>query len=180
MRRTQWRWWHGLAFYGGVRLAGWALSRCAAHYARRRGLPAVSPQQFYRRQKLPWFAPPSWAFPVAWSVNSAGLVAASLRLLNLPARTSGRTQLLRLQAAGWVLFASFDAAYFQLQSPINAALVTLPYSLLTWASLFTAIRRMDDHSVAWALAPTAAWTALAAPLSVAQACRARDRFWLRH
>ncbi len=113
-------------------------------------------------------------------MNSAGLIAASVRLLNLPARTPGRNELLRLQAAGWVLFASFDAAYFQLQSPINAAIVTLPYSVISWASLLTAVHRVHDHSVAWALAPTAVWTALAAPLSVAQACHNRDPFWLGH
>lgn len=180
MRRRHWRWWHALAFYGGVRLASWALSRRAAHYARSRGLPLVSPQQFYRRQKLPWFAPPSWAFPVVWSLNSLGLLAAGLRLLHLPARAPGRNRLLCLQAGGWALFASFDAAYFQLQSPINAALVTLPYSVLTWASLLTAVRRVNSCPVSRALAPTAAWMLVAAPLSVAQACRNQDPFLQRH
>lgn len=165
-----------MAFYAGVRLASWALSRAARRYARARGLPAArgsreAPAIFYRRQKLPWFAPPPEAFPIAWSINSAGLIAAGLRALNLPRTRPGRCAFLALQAAGWGLFASFDAAYIELRSRRNAAGVTLPYAALIWASLRLALKPLRDRRLAWELAPVSAWMLLAVPLSLAQARR---------
>lgn len=165
----RWHWWHGVVFYAGVRLAEWAACRAARHYARRRELGTEGDMDFYRRQRLPWFAPPPWAFPVAWGINSAGLIAGGVRALNLPRKAGGRPAFLALQAVGWVLFASFDAAYFELRSPRNAALVTVPYAAATWGALALAAGRLRDRRLAAYLAPAAAWCLLAAPLSVAQA-----------
>lgn len=166
---ARWRWWHGVAWYGGVRLAGWALRRAVRGYVRRRGGAADSGEDFYRQQRLPWFAPPPQVFPIAWGINAAGLAAAGVRAMNLPPGTRGRGRLLALQAAGWVLFASFDAAYCELRSPRNAAVITWPYAAVAWGSLALAAAGLRDRRLTLYLAPAAGWCLLAAPLSLAQA-----------
>jgi tryptophan-rich sensory protein len=103
--------------------------------------------------------------------------ADGLHVLNLPAKTEGRAEFLRLQALAWSLFATFNAAYFGLRSPINAALVTYAYSAITIASLDVALRRMHDTVAALSLAPTTAWLAIANPVGTAQAVWNRDPFW---
>ncbi len=128
-------------------------------------------------ERLPIFAPPGAAFPIAWSINSASSIAGGLHVLNMPVETEGRTEFLRLQAAAWSLFALFETAYFGLRSPINAALVTFAYTGVTVASLDVALRRMEDRRVALSLATTLAWLALANPVAVAQAAWNYDPFW---
>jgi tryptophan-rich sensory protein len=163
----KYRWWHGALFYGAVLGAGEALTRVA-------GTPD---RTFYERQNLPAFAPPAAAFPIAWGVNSICAVYGLIHVLNLPEKTRGRTGYLRWQAAAWALFASFQAAYFGLRSPINAAAVTALYTAATAASLYEAVAQMRDARAAWALGTTAAWLLLANPVAIFQLLQNRDEFW---
>lgn len=178
MRIKRFQWWHGLVFYAGVQAAQWCL-RQAAHGltdSHERGTRA-SDRESYEAERLPVFAPPGVAFPIAWSINSVSAIAGGLYVLNLSRRTKGRTEYLRLQAAAWCLFALFDTAYFGLRSPINAALVTFAYTGVTAASIDVALRRMKKPNVALSLATTAAWLAIANPVAVAQAAWNHDPFW---
>ncbi|HVW86873.1 MAG TPA: hypothetical protein VHB50_19440, partial [Bryobacteraceae bacterium] len=72
---------------------------------------------------------------------------------------------------------TFNAAYFGLRSPLNAAAVTLLYSAVTAASLDIAWRRMRDPAAALSLATTALWLMVANPLAIAQASWNHDPFW---
>lgn len=132
--------------------------------------------EFYDRSRLPPFAPPSQAFPIAWGINAVSLGAGMLRALSMKSRSSARTDFIRWQAVAWVLFASFNAAYFKLRSPINAAAITLAYDVATVASLRAAVRSKDKVLIA-SLATTLAWLCLATPLAAAQAALNRDRFY---
>ncbi|MFN7997589.1 MAG: tryptophan-rich sensory protein [Bryobacteraceae bacterium] len=178
MWTRRYRWWHGVAFYAGVQAASFSLKWIAGAVAKRRKpVSSGEDRAFYRAERLPVFAPPTVAFPIAWSINSAAAIAGGLHVLNLPRRTRGRDEFLQWQAAAWILYSSFQAAYFGLRSPINAAAVTVLYSAATAASLDAAIRRMRDSRAAWSLAPTVAWLALANPLGITQALWNRDPFW---
>ncbi|HVW86318.1 MAG TPA: tryptophan-rich sensory protein, partial [Bryobacteraceae bacterium] len=152
MGPKRYRWWHGAAFYAGIQVASFALKTAARALAN----PAepdssAADRQFYRSERLPVFAPPGAAFPIAWSINSISSIAGGLHVLNLPAGTEGREEFLKFQGAAWALFSTFNAAYFGLRSPLNAAAVTLLYSAVTAASLDIAWRRMRDPAAALSL-----------------------------
>lgn len=173
MARARVRWWMGVAFYAGVMGLSEGLRRWAGQA---RGVTRGGDQRFYRRTKLPVWAPPAAAFPIAWSINSACLIAGGVHVLNLPRRTPGRREFLRRQGAGWALYCTFNAAYFGLRSPLNAAAVTTAYSAATLGSL-AAARRMNDAWAIGSLATTLAWLAVANPVGWAQAAWNRDAFW---
>lgn len=183
MKIRQYRWWHGVAFYAGIQLAQWALRTAARNLIEDASVQHETNRETYQSQRLPLFAPPGIAFPIAWSINCTSLVACGLHVLNLPADTldpaqaQGRTRFLQLQAASWFLFALFDTAYFGLRSPINAAIVTAAYTGTTAASLHVALRQMRDPRTAILLATTLAWLALANPVAFAQAAWNPDPFW---
>lgn len=175
MRRgDRFKWWHGVVFYAGIQLAQWSIRRTIS--ATRSTEPKREDRAFYRRQRLPVFAPPGIAFPVAWTINSATSIAGAIHVLNLRRGRDGRNEFLRRQAAAWVLFVLFETAYFELQSPINAVLVTVAYTGVTLASIRAAIR-MHDNWALLSLVPTAGWLSLANPVALAQAAWNRDPFW---
>ncbi|MEO6991227.1 MAG: TspO/MBR family protein [Candidatus Baltobacteraceae bacterium] len=176
--KRQWKWWHGAVFYGGVLSAGAGLRRAAAALVRDRDdEETVADRAAYERERLPVFAPPGAAFPIAWGINSLCSIAGSLRVANLPLDTPGRAEYLRTQMLAWMLFATFEAAYFGLRSPINAAGVTVLYSAATGLSLYVALAKLREPIAAWSLAPTLAWLALANPVGLTQAAWNEDRFW---
>ncbi len=178
MKHKRYPWWYGLAFYAGVQMAQWGLRTAARRWTDEgEGRSRKQNREAYRAQRLPVFAPPGVAFPVAWTINSVSAIAGGLYVLNLSPRTKGRAEFLRLQLAAWCLFALFDTAYFGLRSPINAALVTFAYTGVTAASIDVAWRRMHDPTAALSLATTGAWLALANPVAVAQAAWNHDPFW---
>lgn len=172
--RGPFRWWHGVLFFVGVQVAGWGIRVAARRLAGNSGKQVD--RDFYRKQKLPVFAPPGLAFPIAWSVNSASSIAGLLRVLNLQRRCKERRWFLGLQGAAWLLFTVFNTAYFELRSPMNAAVVTFLYSGVTAASIRWAIR-MKDWGAVVSLLPTAAWLALANPVAVTVAAWNHDEFW---
>lgn len=178
MKKKRYRWWHGVAFYAGVQLTQLAI-RAAVRRARSgvTGAAGASDPESYRSERLPVYAPPAIAFPIVWSINCVSLLVGGLHVLNLPEETEGRAEFLRLQTSAWALFSLFNTAYFELRSPINAALLTFAYSAVTVASLAVALRRMEDRTAAFSLVTTVAWLALANPLAVTQAAWNRDPFW---
>jgi benzodiazapine receptor len=178
MSNKKFRWWQGVAFYAGVQAAQWGL-RLAVRKLREQenGTHRSNDPETYRAQRLPKYAPPPAAFPIAWSINSLSTIAGGLYVLNLHRRTPGRTQFLTSQAAAWVLFAAFSTAYFELESPINAAAVTAAYTAATTVSLHAACVKMQDKRAAASLLTTLAWLLLANPLGLTQAAWNYDPFW---
>jgi tryptophan-rich sensory protein len=178
MRRNRFEWWHGVAFYAGVQVAQWGIRVAVHRLNRQRGLTSREEDRAaYEAERLPVFAPPGVAFPIAWGINSISSIAGGLYVLNLSPRKDGRREFLCLQAGAWVLFALFSTAYFELKSPINAALVTAGYTGVTIASIHVAVRKMKEPRAALSLATTAAWLAIANPVAIAQVAWNRDLFW---
>ena len=178
MKKKRYPWWYGLAFYAGLQVVQLALRAGAGRMAgRSRAGTRTADRDLYEAERLPVFAPPAIAFPIAWGINSICLIAGGLHVLNLPVKTEGRLEFLRSQAAAWMLFVLFDPAYFGLRSPINAAIITFLYSAATATSLKSAWFRMHDERATLLLGTTVAWLALANPIGVTQALWNRDHFW---
>src|SRR6266704_7180281 len=83
--------------------------------------------------------------------------------------TPGRRSYLALQAASWVDFVLFNAAYFSMRSPLNALLLTLAMFLLTIASSLVAIFQLKDTRVALSLATLFLWLIVALTAATFQA-----------
>lgn len=175
MSKKKYRWWHAAAFHLGVQVARFTLRVAAKKILARRNFRAIEDTEFYKQQRLPAFAPPPSAFPVAWSINSFSTLAGGLHVLNLR-RSESKSWFLMWQGLSWILFAAFDPAYFVLRSPINAAIVTLLYSATSLLSLRAAYRLHDEKAIA-SLVTTLLWLGLANPVGIAQALWNRDRFW---
>ena len=175
MARSRYRWWHGVLFYAGAQAVSAGLNLLARRATR--GRASSGERSLYRTARLPRFAPPVPAFPIAWTINSACAITGGLHVLNLPRRTRGRDEFLRWQGAAWALYSVFQAAYFGLRSPINAEIVTVLYSAATVASAEAALRRMRDPWAAASLGTTLAWLALANPVGFATALWNHDPFW---
>ena len=97
------------------------------------------------------------------------MIWGTLRVLNKPAGTPGRNAYLALQAATWLDFVLFNAAYFSLRSPINALILTFVFFCLTIASGFVAIFRLKDTRVALSLGTLFIWLIVALSAAAAQA-----------
>jgi tryptophan-rich sensory protein len=174
MKRVRYQWWHGVLFYAGVQAVSLLLRKAAQSANGRSPKPE---KDGYVTDRVPVFAPPRAAFPIAWTINSISAIAGGLYVLNLPSRTAGRTRFLQLQGAAWTLYAVFQAAYFGFRSPIDAEIVTVCYTAVTVASVDAALRTMGDPKPAASLASTVAWLALANPVGLASATWNYDPFW---
>lgn len=180
----KWKWYHGVLFYAGVQAATFGVSLLAKRFigakdanVRDSIISSEENDAFYNNLKQPVFAPPDWAFPVVWAINNASCIYGLLRVANMPEETEGRDAFLKLQFASWVEFCSFNAAFFGLKSPINAAAVTVSYAALTAASVYVATARLKDQRTALSLLTVSAWLALAAPTSIALAAWNEDEFY---
>ena len=173
-----WRWYHGLAFYLIVQGLTFGLSGLVSLARGNRGKDAretfFGDVSYFKRLKQARIAPPSWAFGPAWTLNNLSVIWGTLRVLNKPEGTPGRNTYLALQAATWIDFVLFNAAYFSMRSPINAFVLTLIFFCLTVASGFVAIFRLKDTRVALSLGTLFAWLIVALSAATAQALWNRD------
>jgi acylglycerol lipase len=123
-KRRVYTWWEGLAFGAAINVAARLLGTNTGRYE------AI---------KRPWFAPPGWAFPVVWGINSVLSIAGNLRVLNA-SPSADRTAYLRLWSAIWVLYVSFGYAFFRRKSPLLGLLVTTNFFALAVVSAGRAVR----------------------------------------
>ncbi len=174
----RWRWYHGLAFYlvvqGLTFGLGGLVSLARGNKGRSTRETFFGDVAYFKRLKQAKIAPPSWAFGPAWTLNNFSVIWGTLRVLNKPEGTPGRNTYLALQAATWLDFVFFNAAYFSLRSPINAFILTLLFFCLTVASGLVAIFRLKDTRVALSLATLFAWLIVALSAAAAQALWNRD------
>jgi tryptophan-rich sensory protein len=175
-----WRWYHGLLFYLLVQGLTFALSGLVNRWQGRR---ISSPGQllgdvsYFEALRQSIFAPPAWVFGPAWTINNLLAIWGLLRVLNKPVNSKGRTAYLALQAASWLDYIIFSAAYFGLRSPLNALLLTLCMLGLTVASVLVALLRLRDTLVALSLATLFLWLLLASTAAIFQALWNRDAFY---
>lgn len=169
----RWRWYHGLAFYVLVQGLTFGLSGLVSLASGKKGRnwseTIFGDVSYFRSLKQSVITPPSWAFAPAWTINNISVIWGTLRLLNQPQETPGRSTFLTLQAFSWLNFVLFNAAYFSLRSPLNALVLTLSMFGLTLASAFVAIFQLKDTKIALSLATLFLWLIVASLAASTQA-----------
>jgi tryptophan-rich sensory protein len=177
-RQIPWRWYHGLAFYVIAQALTFGLSGLVSVARGNKGQSRremfVGDVPYFRSLKQSIVTPPSWAFAPAWTINNFSVIWGTLRVLNMPEEQQGRNVYLALQAASWLDFVFFNAAYFSLRSPINALILTFTMFCLTIASGCVAIFKLKDTKVALSLGTLFVWLLIALTAAFSQAAWNRD------
>ena len=177
-RQPKWRWYHGIAFYAIIQVLTFGLSGLTNVVTGKKSdnvRDAIfGDVSYFRRLKQSVFTPPSWVFGPAWTINNIATIYGNLRVLNMPQNTPGRDAYIALQAASWLDFVLFNAAYFSLRSPINAFFLTLTMFLLTIGSILVSIFKLKDTKVALSFTTLFVWLIIALTAATFQAVWNRD------
>jgi translocator protein len=176
----RWRWYQGVIFYVIIQALtlGLAVIVSVATGQKVKSVrDAFGDVSYFRGLKQSVFAPPSWVFGPAWTINNISVIWGNLQVLNKPQGTAGRNTYLALQGASWLNFVVFSAAYFSLRSPINAFLLTLSMFVLTILSGVVAIFQLKDTKVALSLATLTLWLMIALTAASFQAVWNKDEFY---
>jgi benzodiazapine receptor len=118
---------------------------------------------WYASIAKPWFTPPNWVFPVAWTTLFALMAWSFFRVLRLEAGTPGRARAVALFLVQLVFNAGWSFAFFAAQSPL-AGLFVVAGLWLSIAAAMAAFARLDRFA-ALLLAPYLAWVSFAALLN---------------
>jgi len=120
-------------------------------------------------KQSPW-APPSWVFAPAWTINNLFVLLALQRLVN--SDIPEKKKLLVLQAAIWTVFFSFGYVYFNKKSSILGAIWTKADAVLALISFLIAYK--SDRKLASYYLPLLGWTSFASSLADYQALKNAD------
>lgn len=117
----------------------------------------------------PWFNPPDWVFPVAWTILYTAIAVALWRLLGAKPRTGPAREGWWLALAAFLVQLALNAAWtpvFFTAHAVGAALVVVAVLLVMvlWTIRLT---WRFDQAAAWLLVPYAAWVAFATLLNAA-------------
>lgn len=179
--KPRWHWYHGIAFYIIIQALTFGLSGLVSITTGKKGKSArdmfIGDVSYFRTLKQAVITPPSWAFAPAWTINNISVIWGNLNVLNKPAGTPGRNAYLALQAASWLDYVLFNAAYFSLRSPINALALTFLMFVVTVASGFIAIFRLKDTRAALSLATLFVWLLIALAAASFQAAWNHDELY---
>ena len=140
-----------------------ALSVAAVSLCSWIGATATQPalEAWYPALAKPWFTPPNWAFPVAWTLLFATMAYAAW----LVWREGGAAArpALTLYGGHLALNALWSVAFFGAQSPLAGLIVLIPFL----ASIGATIRAFRPHSAraATLLVPYFVWVAFAGVLN---------------
>jgi tryptophan-rich sensory protein len=126
---------------------------------------ASSIRSWYPTIAKPWFTPPNWVFPIAWTLLFTAMGTAFWRILRRPAETRGRSAGIALFLLQLVFNAGWSVAFFGAHSPFYGLLVIAPFWLLILVT--TLVFRAMDRLASWLLVPYLAWVSFAAVLNVA-------------
>jgi tryptophan-rich sensory protein len=176
--QPRFRWYQGVIFYIVIQALTFGLSGLVSAIGGNRGQSLrediFGDVNYFRNLKQVVITPPSWVFGPAWTINNILTIWGNLRALNRPQGTPGRDAFLALQAASWLDYILFNAAYFSLRSPINAFVLTVTMFLLTIASGAVALFKMKDTKVALSLATLFIWLIIATTAATFQMLWNRD------
>lgn len=174
----RWRWYHGAIFYVMAQVMTFGLSGLVSAIRGSTGKnlreDLFGNPSYFNNLNQAVITPPSWVFAPAWTINNISVIWGTLRVLNKPQDTPGRDTFLTLQAASWLNYVVFNAAYFSLRSPINAFILTFSMFVLTIASGIVAIFRLKDTRVALSLATLFLWLVIALTAASFQVAWNRD------
>jgi tryptophan-rich sensory protein len=118
---------------------------------------------WYAQIDKPWFTPPNWVFPVAWTTLFAMMACSFFRVLRVEAGAPGRARAIALFVAQLVFNAGWSFAFFGARSPL-AGLFVVAALWLSIAATMAAFRPLD-RIAALLLAPYLAWVSFAAVLN---------------
>ncbi len=120
---------------------------------------------WYRTIEKPWWNPPNWVFPVAWSLLFLLMGVAFYRVLRAPSASPRRRGAIVLFALQLVMNVSWSLSFFGAHSPVLGLLIVVPFWLLILATQQTFSR--VDGVAGWLLVPYLAWVAFATVLNAA-------------
>jgi translocator protein len=123
---------------------------------------AADDRTYYMALRRPPWAPPPWAFGVAWPILNLLQVWSDLELVN-KAPSSRRSRLLWLRALNWFCFVIYTPAFFRLRSPAAGSAVAMAQAAIAYATI--AETGGGSGRQRWSIVPLAAWTSYAAALS---------------
>ena len=177
----RWQWYHAVAFYVVIQVLTFGLSGLVSlargNQVKSLREATLGDVSYFQQLKQARITPPSWAFGPAWFVNNVSVIWGTWQVLNKPQETPGRSAYLALQAASWVDFVLFNAAYFSLRSPLNALVLTLAMFILRIVSGLVAIFQLKDTKVALSLATLFLWLLVALTAATFQALWNSDDFY---
>ncbi len=102
-------------------------------------------KEIYSTLTLPLWAPATWVFGAAWTINNILVLIGNIWTLNSPASYE-RTWLLRLQVVSWINYAVFQWLSFGTGIPSLFFWPTFSMLLLTLASIYYAYKIDTKHS----------------------------------
>lgn len=129
------------------------------------GSAATGPalEVWYPALAKPWFTPPDWAFPVAWTLLFATLAYAAWAVWREGGRAAGPA--LAVYGGHLALNALWSVAFFGAQSPTAGLIVLVPFI----ASIVATMRLFRPHSARAAalMVPYLVWVCFAGALNAA-------------
>ncbi len=124
---------------------------------------------WYAQLNKPWFNPPDWVFPVAWTILYTMIAIALWRLLGARPRTGPSREGWRLALAVFLVQIALNAAW----TPVFFSAHAVGLGLVVVAALLVMVLwtiRLTwrfDRLAAWLLVPYALWVAFATILNAA-------------
>lgn len=118
---------------------------------------------WYLTIRKPWFNPPTWVFPVAWTALFALMAAGFWRVLRFPDGHPGRREAIVAFLVQLTLNVGWSFAFFGARSPLAGLVVVIAmFVAILWT--IAAFRRVDALA-ARLLWPYLAWVGFAAALN---------------
>ena len=124
---------------------------------------------WYAQLNKPWFNPPDWVFPVAWTILYTMIAIALWRLLGARPRTGPSREGWRLALAAFLVQIALNAAWTPVFFSAHAIALGLVVVAMLLVMVLWTIRLTwrFDRLAAWLLVPYAVWVAFATILNAA-------------
>ncbi len=148
---------------GRLRYAAIAAGSVVATSTTGRIVSAPGVAGWYRTIAKPWWNPPNWVFPVAWSLLFLLMGVAFYRVLRAPSTSPWRRASIVFFALQLVMNVSWSLSFFGAHSPVLGLVVVVPFWLLILATQQTFSR--VDRAAGWLLVPYLGWVAFATVLN---------------
>ena len=114
---------------------------------------------WYENLRKPWFNPPNWVFPVAWTALFALMAYGFWRILRVEDAGEARTRAIIAFIVQLAVNVSWSFAFFAFQS-VGAGLIVAVLLVASVAGMVVTFRKVDP-TAAYAQLPYLAWVSFA-------------------
>jgi len=121
-------------------------------------------QAFYDALQKPSLNPPSWVFPIAWTILFTLIAWAGYQAWNYFATDRLRKIFAFLYAVNGILVYLWSFVFFERQSTLNALYVIVAMVIVIELMILTAFK--SNHKAAYALLPYFLWVLFATYLNI--------------